>query len=132
MTFVRVAQFQKQAKKKSKQPITQFRRRWTKYVKKKGKREGKVKHKKQGSSEWISMQQKGSVFLQIEDSTRETVFFLVCEGDDGSGDIVSQQDPCVRAWTVIGDARAQSFPSRSGSFQRLCAVLALLAEYRLE
>jgi hypothetical protein len=47
MTFVRVAQFQKQAKK-SKQPITQFRRRWTKYVKKKGKREGKTKQKKQG------------------------------------------------------------------------------------
>jgi hypothetical protein len=76
--------------------------------KRKGKREekgGKSKH----SSEWISMQQKGRLFLQIEDSTRETVFFfLFCEGD-GSGNSVSQEDPCVRAWTVISDARSK-FP----------------------
>jgi hypothetical protein len=32
---------------------------------------------------------------------------------------------------VTGDARAQSCPSRSGSSQRLCSVLAVLAEFLL-
>ena len=74
------------------------------------------------------------MFWQILRTARERygLFLFVCEGADGWEDGVSQKYPCVHVWMMIDDARAQIFPSRSGSFQRLYSVLAVLAECRLE